>query len=282
MRFIIPVLASATLAAQGQLSLADTERAFAQLAQEKGVSPAFSAFFAPEGIVFAPGPTSAHARHDGKPDNGVRLAWQPSFAELAASDDLGWTTGPSSWRVKPTDPARHGHFVSIWRKQPDGRWKVALDLGIGHAEPPPTPFVQAPIRKGRALSPDERERVRCDWLEVEANFNALSAAKGRAAALEVFGADDLRTYREGLLPTRSRKEGQALVAFDEASTHSSLEGSGMSAAGDLAFSYGLASSRHFSGADPLPFAFVRIWRKGPGSWRLAVDIQIPAADKQKT
>ena len=63
---------------------------------------------------------------------GVSLRWSPLRADIAASGDLGWTTG--SWVFRATDPEgepveTRGRYVSIWRRQQDGSWKVVMDLG---------------------------------------------------------------------------------------------------------------------------------------------------------
>lgn len=65
-----------------------------------------------------------------QPDMSLR--WTPDRADIAASGDLGWTTG--SYVFRATDPEGNpiegrGRYVSIWRRQEDGRWKVVMDLG---------------------------------------------------------------------------------------------------------------------------------------------------------
>jgi len=69
---------------------------------------------------------------------GVSLRWQPIKADLARSGELGYTYG--RYQFTTTDPAgqsvtRHGKYVTIWKKQPDGAWRVAVD--IGNASPVP-------------------------------------------------------------------------------------------------------------------------------------------------
>jgi ketosteroid isomerase-like protein len=67
------------------------------------------------------------------------LAWEPIYAEAAASGDLGYTIG--TWRLHPDgdDPAvaATGKYVTIWRKTPDGEWRGAVDIGV--TDPPPAP-----------------------------------------------------------------------------------------------------------------------------------------------
>lgn len=63
---------------------------------------------------------------------GSSLWWDPTFADVAASGDLGYTTG--IYRSTTTTDAGdtvtvEGKYVTIWRKQPDDSWLVVLDIG---------------------------------------------------------------------------------------------------------------------------------------------------------
>jgi ketosteroid isomerase-like protein len=65
-------------------------------------------------------------------DRSLFLKWYPTQVEVSASADLGYSIGEFERIGK--DPAGNptvatGNYVSIWRKQPDGRWKVVLDIG---------------------------------------------------------------------------------------------------------------------------------------------------------
>jgi len=65
-------------------------------------------------------------------DQGVSLSWEPTRADIAASGDLGWTTGTFVSEAPGPDGETvrgEGWYVSIWRLQPDGTWKVVMDLG---------------------------------------------------------------------------------------------------------------------------------------------------------
>lgn len=70
--------------------------------------------------------------------NPGTLEWQPAAAHVADSADLGYTYG--TYEFKPTaadKPAERGHYLKIWKRQPDGTWLVALDLM--RPLPPPRP-----------------------------------------------------------------------------------------------------------------------------------------------
>jgi ketosteroid isomerase-like protein len=64
----------------------------------------------------------------------ARLTWEPSFVDVSASGDLGYTWGRYTLNVPMTKAGaapliRMGTYVSIWKRQPNGAWKVVLDGG---------------------------------------------------------------------------------------------------------------------------------------------------------
>lgn len=61
------------------------------------------------------------------------LTWEPVFADVSSSGDLGYTWG--NWKFVQTDSVFYGNYITIWRKQKDGSWKMTLDAGNG--TPPP-------------------------------------------------------------------------------------------------------------------------------------------------
>ena len=61
------------------------------------------------------------------------LSWKPVGADVAASGDLGYTWG--NWKYLAPDTAYYGNYFTAWKKQKDGRWKVALDGGNSSPKP---------------------------------------------------------------------------------------------------------------------------------------------------
>ncbi len=65
-------------------------------------------------------------------DPSMFLKWQPNEVQVSASGDLGYSIG--TYERMSKDPAGRptsatGTYVSIWRKQADGRWRAVLDIG---------------------------------------------------------------------------------------------------------------------------------------------------------
>lgn len=58
------------------------------------------------------------------------LAWEPVHSGLNRKGDLGYTVGDWTWTAPGADaPSAKGAYVTIWREQPDGSWKVWFDTG---------------------------------------------------------------------------------------------------------------------------------------------------------
>lgn len=69
-------------------------------------------------------------------DADFSLSWQPSRAEMFPSGDTGYTTGRYELHAKDAKGnkvVRHGSYLTVWKKQPDGSWKVIADGGAPDA-----------------------------------------------------------------------------------------------------------------------------------------------------
>ena len=76
---------------------------------------------------------------------GLVVKWRASSAEVSSSGDLGYTLG--TLEITVSDPegnsvARQGKYVTIWRKQADGSWKVVADAPNFNS-PAPAPAAAA-------------------------------------------------------------------------------------------------------------------------------------------
>ena len=71
-------------------------------------------------------------------DKNNRLIWSPVGADISAAGDLGYTFGNYEFHSKDKDGkprVEHGKYISIWKRQIDGSWKVVLDMGNSSPEP---------------------------------------------------------------------------------------------------------------------------------------------------
>ena len=116
-------------------ALLAADRAFASLSEHTGVGAAFAEYTAPDGILLprtGNGPVEGRgnvmALFDGAREAGYRLLWTPRFAEVSTGGDMGWTWG--TYRVEVNGVVtRNGKYLNVWKRQPDGRWKVRAEIG---------------------------------------------------------------------------------------------------------------------------------------------------------
>jgi len=277
-------------------SLVEAERAFSRTSDEKGIREAFLAWLAPDAIVFRPMPVEGRPVYEKMdPASPAHLIWEPEVAEIAASGEMGYTSGP--YRLSPqrgAEPTRFGHYVSVWKKQPDGTWKVFLDIGVQHDRPAsvsPVTNVATPRAPAdvAALSPEALRDEEKAVGNRGGQFESRVGAHGYRKALAESAATDVRVYRPGRFPSvgkdrikdlippsagmvypgSKRRQGrfQALVAWS----------------GDLACTYGTSEyGKTKSAAETV--SFLKIWRKDrSGTWKICLDIQIPVpAETEKT
>ena len=119
--------------------LMDADRRFAaDVAAARGDERArtWAWWFAPSGRQLVPaavvtGPSDILAlMAPAFADPGFSLTWAPDLADGAGA--WGWTSGRYvSTRPGADGPvSREGRYLTVWQRQPDGAWKVAVDTGV--------------------------------------------------------------------------------------------------------------------------------------------------------
>lgn len=106
-----------------------TELAFAKEAQDKGQWTAFAEYAAPDAVMFTPQMVWAQTWLKGRANPPVAVKWQPHAAWSSCDGSLVVTHG--AWQR----PGAVGYFTTIWRRQPDGKYKYVLDHGDALAAP---------------------------------------------------------------------------------------------------------------------------------------------------
>jgi ketosteroid isomerase-like protein len=100
----------------------------------------FMSFMADDATVYAPGAPATKGSAAIRTQlgemleaPGFSLAWTPDKAEVAASADVAYTTG--AYTMSMGGATEKGKYVTAWKKQADGSWKVTED--IFNADAPP-------------------------------------------------------------------------------------------------------------------------------------------------
>ncbi|MBS1822820.1 MAG: nuclear transport factor 2 family protein [Acidobacteria bacterium] len=125
----------------GVIMLMELEGRFAQAVAEGG-GRAFASWFADDALTLNNGQQAvmgraaiaARALWDPKV---YQLTWVPEGAQMGPSNDMGFTWGHYEGRSKDQNGnpvVISGRYITVWKKMPDGTWKVALDASAN--EPP--------------------------------------------------------------------------------------------------------------------------------------------------
>lgn len=125
----------------GVIHLMELEGRFAQ-AVAAGGGKVFASWFAEDAVVLnngrpailGRGAIAAQANWDPKV---YQLTWVPQGGQMGPSNDMGFTWGHYEGRStdKNGQPVvTSGRYFTVWKKLPDGTWKVALDASAD--EPP--------------------------------------------------------------------------------------------------------------------------------------------------
>ena len=249
---------------------------FAADAQQIGVRRAFLAHFDSESWLFRPQPVPALAALARDPDDGASLVWTPEIAGVAASGDMGFTSGPWSAHAPGVENGVHGHFLTIWKRGDDGVWRVQVDGGVSH--PPlerPTGEVKiVSIANEIATAPPNIDDLARRRSALEKSDDELRAALGKpqggaSSTWQKFADPEWRVLRKGHSLTEGA-DATALIAQDASPLGSAARRAlDVAASGDLAYTIGGDAECKACGS------YYRIWGWQDGGWRLVVDLEKP-------
>jgi ketosteroid isomerase-like protein len=125
----------------GQSFLYGLEAKFAHDTAEGG-GPAFAKWFAPDAVTLSNGKApvigqAAIAAAANWTTSQYQLTWAPEGARMSQDGDMGFTWGHYEGLAMDRDKTpivTTGRYMTVWKKQPDGAWKVELDAS--NDEPP--------------------------------------------------------------------------------------------------------------------------------------------------
>lgn len=124
-------------------ALMAADRAFSAMSVSAGAKAAWGAFMTEDAMILGAGSqpniglVNILPGFDAWPES-ASISWEPQKAEVAASGELGWSWGRYVYTAPGEDgtpAASHGKYLNIWQKQPDGTWKVTVDMGNQNPAP---------------------------------------------------------------------------------------------------------------------------------------------------
>lgn len=254
--------------------LLNSEKEFAALSAEKSTRSAFLKYLADDAVLFKRGVVNGKQFWHEVPEGNDKLSWAPSYADISANGDFGYTTGPFKQYQSRTDanPAGVGHYVSVWQKL-NGTWKILIDAGVSY---PPTTVDSWDAQSGNStgVSKLSATETRLAIVALENKFQEDFKQKG-PLAFNNYLSEEARLYRPTKPPYYKTTIGELLAESDKKFKYESPLGIRVAPFGDMAFTYGNVgieierdgNSRKLNGN------YLRIWKKENGNdWKIVVDM----------
>jgi ketosteroid isomerase-like protein len=118
-------------------ALLELDRQFSMHSEQFGANHAFMDYIDDDAVLLRSNRYPVEGRKKieelySRPDTGLVLTWEPSFAYVSNGGDLGYTYGIYKMECLTPDgelDINKGTYVTIWRKDSTGNWKFVLDTG---------------------------------------------------------------------------------------------------------------------------------------------------------
>jgi ketosteroid isomerase-like protein len=247
--------------------LVETEQAFAAMAAEKGTKDAFLAYMTDDAVAFIPETTNAKAFWTARKPGVALLSWAPNYADISSTGLIGYTTGNWQWaETKDKAPSAFGDFITLWLRQPDGRYKWVLDIGVDHDKPDrySTDWTTFTGGTGKDKTPGR---------DVMTEFYQAATGKNLAKAYKKFAAENIRSYREGKMPILGKKQALKELAGDKAVVTFAKRSTTFTA-DDISYNLNTYSKTR-DGKEVEKGNVLQIWKFFDGRWQIVLDIFKP-------
>ncbi len=117
-----------------KFDIMEADRAFSAMSETNGLRNAYIEFIDSNGVLLRPGnlPFVGGDAMDfisQSNDTTFTMTWEPKSATIATSGDMGYSYGVYSIKPATEDTVYYGTYVTIWKRQANGKWKFVLQSG---------------------------------------------------------------------------------------------------------------------------------------------------------
>ncbi|NOK36871.1 DUF4440 domain-containing protein [Corallococcus exercitus] len=277
---------AALSAADARARLRQADQAMSDASAKAGSAKGFADFLAEDAVLLVEGEYALKGRQaiqtwlTAHPlEQGGTLRWEPVRWDVSADGTLGYSVGTATVDAEGATQQAVGRYISAWRLQADGQWRVAATVRNAATTPmtPPEGFSPANTEPGAAARTLSKDAVLEEAMAADRAFSAQSVREGMGKAFTAWAAQDavLLTGDAGLY-------GQDSIARVFAPF--TLEQNGLSwepvlgdaaASGDLAYTVGraIATGKDAQGQPRKDFVkYLTVWRRqADGPWRYVTD-----------
>jgi len=259
---LLLLLISSALDTSAQHQVAMAEQAFANMAIDSGAKKAFLHFLDSNSILFHNGKAQAGLPFwRSLPSAGNLVYWKPVYTGMAASGDIGFSTGPFEQKAHPTDQVREsGNYSSIWVRYKQQPWKVLIDMGV--------PYKPSLFRKEwKPVTNNELVPAAAgsNWKQIEHDFIQLHRQQGNKAFIPYITSSSWFNI-QGQQPLYTVKDIEAGLKLVPDNLQFDYMGGALSEAGDLFYVYGTVT---LNGNKE---NYLRVWGHEKDGWKLLLHV----------
>jgi ketosteroid isomerase-like protein len=250
--------------------LVSAENYLAALVKQKGIARGYLKAVDDESIFFAPGPVKAKDHFRALKDEGA-LTWEPVIARVAKSGDWGYTSGPFTYISADSSATVYGDYISIWKRNPRGVWRLAARMSTEHPKPAKASQALRFENPKNTIFLHQKSQNRLQQREdIVLSSDQLLASVEKAdvqIALKEFLADDSRLLFPGAVPLTGKKAIADFVKKQNFRLQSAPVAADRSYSGELAYTHGETAvirngktEKHY---------YLRVWEVQPGyNWNI--------------
>ena len=264
-------------------SLVAAENYFAGIAKEKGTTKAFLTVSDENTLLFRPNPVKAKKYLAKQPADYSQLSWYPVLAKISKSGDWGFTTGPYIYKPSSeSEQSNYGNYLSVWKMNSKGVWKLAIDLQISHPKPsiePALTFVDPNNTRFFNQRSEKRLKQREEMILTSDQLFSATLKKYRNLAYNVFMGDDSRLLFPGHEPIIGKTNITDFLRNQEIQILTEPTKADRATGSDLAYTYGTAIVT--SKGTEKKYNYVRIWEvQQDHKWNVIVELFSPAGEPE--
>ncbi len=270
------VVVSQSAAAQmlgkvGSLLMAD--RTAARLSETQGPHAAFMSVVDRNSTFFTPAPVDALDYLNNRPNIPDVMIWRPTYAAIAKSMEWGVTAGTMSFQ-RIGAIKRYGEYLTVWRRDRKGNWKIDLRAQIEHHggnNEPDLQYVEPDAKDYTRFKTKERIQQRKEIVLSNDQLLSTVLKTDAAIAYREFLADDARLYFPWKTPIIGKEAILDFVKEQDLAIQAKSLVASRSYSGELAYSYGEVSVA--TASETLKCNYVRIWQlQSDFQWRVIIEM----------
>jgi ketosteroid isomerase-like protein len=259
---IILLFVQLSHAQKGIDGIIKAEKSFAARSVADGTKDAFLKFADSAGIVWSTeveAPMNAIETWTKREKRPGKLDWQPVYAEIATSQNFGYTTGPYTF-IRNDSVLARGEYVTVWKINKNGEWKFVVDLGVNNT--PRTSVIHLEKVSVKRISGNATTDK---MLKAEEDF-ITSYKQDRKKAYEKYLSAKSILKRNGRNSATNKELQKKIINDDPQDAGFRILGSGISSSGDIGYVFGNITT------GVKQFGYLRIWRKEKTGWKIALEV----------